>query len=72
MGEALHILFDNGEIRREDLFITSKLFMTHCTPEDYEEMLNQTLSDCGINYLDLYLVSVDFCPRETDTNSEIL
>lgn len=57
IGEAFKTLFDNGEVKREDLFITSKLWLTHCTPEDYDEMLTQTLSDLGLSYLDLYLVS---------------
>ena len=30
--------------------------MTHCFPECYDEMLTKTLTDCGLNYLDLYLV----------------
>eukprot|EP01138_Halocafeteria_seosinensis_P008090 gb/GECG01008266.1/.p1 GENE.gb/GECG01008266.1/~~gb/GECG01008266.1/.p1 ORF type:complete len:203 (+),score=14.79 gb/GECG01008266.1/:1-609(+) len=57
VGEGLKTLFENGEVKREDLFITSKLWLSHCWPEHYKEMLNQTLSDLGLSYLDMYLVS---------------
>eukprot|EP01138_Halocafeteria_seosinensis_P002027 gb/GECG01002076.1/.p1 GENE.gb/GECG01002076.1/~~gb/GECG01002076.1/.p1 ORF type:complete len:335 (+),score=55.45 gb/GECG01002076.1/:1-1005(+) len=60
VGEALAILFAKGEVQREDLFITSKLWMTHCWPEHYEEMLNATLTDTGLTYLDMYLIHYPF------------
>eukprot|EP01138_Halocafeteria_seosinensis_P008089 gb/GECG01008265.1/.p1 GENE.gb/GECG01008265.1/~~gb/GECG01008265.1/.p1 ORF type:complete len:336 (+),score=54.97 gb/GECG01008265.1/:1-1008(+) len=56
VGEGLKTLFENGEVKREDLFITSKLWLSHCWPEHYKEMLNQTLSDLGLSYLDMYLI----------------
>ncbi len=56
IGAALEQAFEEGGIRREEVFITSKLWNTMHAPEDVEEGLRQTLSDLGLEYLDLYLM----------------
>ncbi|KAJ3479740.1 hypothetical protein NLI96_g8848 [Meripilus lineatus] len=43
-------------VKREDLFITSKLWNCSHRPEHVEPELNETLKQLGIDYLDLYLV----------------
>lgn len=53
MGEGLKDAFSSG-IKREDVFVTSKLWNTyHRKPE---ECLNETLKRLDLEYLDLYLV----------------
>jgi diketogulonate reductase-like aldo/keto reductase len=55
IGLALKKLFEEGVVKREDLFVTSKLWCDHHAPEDVPEGLNQSLKDLQLDYLDLYL-----------------
>lgn len=43
-------------VRREDLFITSKLWNSAHQPDQVEPALDETLQQLGVDYLDLYLV----------------
>ena len=52
VGEALK----RSGISRDDVFITGKLWNNKHRAEDVEAALDQTLSDLGTSYLDLYLI----------------
>ncbi|XP_020571149.1 aldo-keto reductase family 4 member C9-like [Phalaenopsis equestris] len=56
IGSALKKLFQNAIVKREDLFITSKLWCSNLAPEDVPEAINLTLEDLQLDYLDLYLI----------------
>ena len=56
IGEAFAQIFQDSSIKREHLFVTSKLWNTEHAPSDVEPALRNTLSDLGLDYLDLYLI----------------
>jgi alcohol dehydrogenase (NADP+) len=56
IGEALSSAFQTGKVKREDVWITSKLWINHYDPDDVRPALEQTLKDLKLDYLDLYLI----------------
>ncbi|KAK1662948.1 hypothetical protein QYE76_051107 [Lolium multiflorum] len=56
IGMALKKLFEEGVVKREDLFITSKLWSGDHAPEDVAEAVGTTLKDLQLEFLDLFLI----------------
>jgi diketogulonate reductase-like aldo/keto reductase len=55
-GEGIKRAIDEGLVKREDLWITGKLWNTHHRKEHAHLCLKRTMDDLGVDYLDLYLV----------------
>lgn len=55
-GEGIRRALAEGLCTREDLWITSKLWNTFHHPQHVREACEKTLSDLGLDYLDLYLI----------------
>jgi alcohol dehydrogenase (NADP+) len=60
VGEALHAGIVAGWVRREDLFVTTKLWNTNHRPTRVEPAFEASLSKLGLDYLDLYLSHTPF------------
>lgn len=56
IGKGLHELFKSGAVKREDLFVTSKLWTEHHPSDQVRPGLMDTLSRLQLDYVDLYLI----------------
>ncbi|KAJ5077843.1 hypothetical protein M0811_05533 [Anaeramoeba ignava] len=61
IGEILKETFDQGKIKREDVWITSKLWNIFHDPKDVQEGCEKTIKDLQCGYLDLFLIHWPVC-----------
>lgn len=56
IGQAFAEVFSTGKVKREAVFVTSKLWNTDHDSVVVEQACRQTLADLQLDYLDLYLI----------------
>jgi diketogulonate reductase-like aldo/keto reductase len=67
-GKGLQKVLQSGGARREDLWVTSKLWNTNHAPEHVRPACERSLHDLKLDYLDLYLIhfpiALEYVPPE--------
>jgi diketogulonate reductase-like aldo/keto reductase len=56
VGRAIAKAFELGYVKREELFVLSKLWNKHMNPEDVIPACEDSLRMLGLDYLDMYVV----------------
>lgn len=69
MGAGIRAAIEQGICTRAELWVTSKLWNTYHAAEHVELACRKTLTDLGLDYVDLYLIhfpiATKFVPIET-------
>ena len=74
VGEAMQEVFKAGNVRREDVFVATKLWNTNHRPERVKPAFEASLKKLQLDYVDLYLIHTPFAfqpgdnqdPRDAD------
>lgn len=74
VGEAMQEVFAGGKIKREDVFVITKLWNTNHRPERVKPAFEASLKKLQLDYIDLYLIHTPFAfqpgdeqdPRDAD------
>jgi diketogulonate reductase-like aldo/keto reductase len=66
VGEAMKEVFKAGEIKREEVFVATKLWNTNHRPERVRPALEASLKKLQLDYLDLYLIHTPFAFQPGD------
>ncbi|CDH51044.1 xylose reductase [Lichtheimia corymbifera JMRC:FSU:9682] len=56
IGKGIKMAIDEGIVKREDLFITTKLWSTYHKKEHVRKACEKQLADLGLDYVDMFLV----------------
>ncbi len=66
VGEAMQEVFKAGKIRREEVFVITKLWNTNHRPERVKPAFEASLKKLQVDYIDLYLIHTPFAFRPGD------
>nr|XP_032525422.1 aldo-keto reductase AKR2E4-like isoform X4 [Danaus plexippus plexippus] len=71
LGEGVRRKMEEGAVRREELFITDKLWNTHHKREQVVPSLRESLCKMGLSYIDLFLMHWPMGLHEDYTHSDV-
>ena len=60
VGEALHEILAEGKVKREEVFLITKVWNTNHRPERAKLAFEASLKKLGVDYVDLYLIHTPF------------
>ena len=66
VGEAMQEVFSAGKIKREDVFVATKLWNTNHRPERVKPAFEASLKKLQLDYVDLYLIHTPFAFQPGD------
>jgi diketogulonate reductase-like aldo/keto reductase len=66
VGEAMQEVFKAGQIKRQDVFITTKLWNNNHRPERVAPAFEASLKKLQLDYVDLYLIHTPFAFQPGD------
>ena len=66
VGEAMQDVFKTGKIKREDVFVATKLWNTNHRPERVKPAIEASLRKLQLDYVDLYLIHPPFAFQPGD------
>ena len=66
VGEAMQAAFKAGTVRREDVFVTTKLWNTNHRPERVKPAFDASLQRLRLDHADCYLIHTPFAFRPGD------
>ena len=66
VGEAMQDVFKTGKIKREDVFVATKLWNTNHRPERVKPAIEASLRKLQLDYVDLYLIHTPFAFQPGD------
>jgi alcohol dehydrogenase (NADP+) len=66
VGQVLNAGLTAGAVKREDIFVTTKLWNTNHRPERVHPALQASLDRLGLDYVDLYLMHTPFAFQPGD------
>jgi diketogulonate reductase-like aldo/keto reductase len=78
VGEAMKEVFNERDIKREDVFVATKLWNTNHRPERVKPAFEASLARLQLDYVDLYLIHTPFAfqagdePDPRDSNGNVI
>jgi diketogulonate reductase-like aldo/keto reductase len=66
VGEAMQEVFKAGMVRREEVFVTTKLWNTNHRPERVKPAFDASRRRLGVDYIDCYIIHTPFAFKPGD------
>nr|XP_006822401.1 PREDICTED: aldose reductase-like [Saccoglossus kowalevskii] len=72
IGDALKDVLSDGKVKREELYIVTKLWATFMAPECVRSGFMESLNNLQLDYVDLYLIHMPQALKSGASKSEVM